>query len=95
MGPTLFKRIASDLTLPLYAFPFGVEDEDAGPSMDELLNYKLNFGLGQDRCSGVKPEAHEVSWFIEIKGRKRWVLYPPGRAPPGVRVVGVPRVGWL
>ena len=83
MGPTLFKRIASDLTLPLYAFPFGVEDEDAGPSMDELLNYKLNFGLGQDRCSGVKPEAHEVSWFIEIKGRKRWVLTPPSQPVTG------------
>jgi len=39
--------------------------------------------MGAEGCSGVKPEAHEPSWFVEIKGRKRWVLTPPSQPITG------------
>ena len=34
-------------------------------------------GLGTVRGVGVMPEAHRVSWFASVRGRKRWVLTPP------------------
>ena len=82
VGQTLFKHIAPDLTLPHYVFPHPIENVSAGPTMEELLGYKLNLGMGNSKCLGVQPEAHGVGWFVQIKGRKRWVLTPPSQNMP-------------
>ena len=37
----------------------------------------------------MSPEAHRVSWFAHLRGRKRWLLSPPDAAFPAAAIARV------
>ena len=39
--------------------------------------YVLQMGLGCGAGNGVAPERHGTAWFTSVRGRKRWVMWPP------------------
>ena len=65
--PFLGTRMAGDFKVPGYFLPMGL----------------FQMGMGQGgKGLGVPPEAHQMSWFAQIQGRKRWVLNAPNVQKP-------------
>jgi hypothetical protein len=65
-SPLLWSRLGRDYAIPAYLLPMQT----------------FQVGLGSGAGIGVPPEHHQASWFAQVRGRKRWLFYPPLQTPP-------------
>mmetsp|Transcript_26948 Transcript_26948/g.80797 ORF Transcript_26948/g.80797 Transcript_26948/m.80797 type:complete len:281 (+) Transcript_26948:348-1190(+) len=73
-GPALDEKL--EALVADYVFP------KCGGAWCAPENLAASFGVGGEN-SGVSFHTHGSGFGETLHGRKRWLLYPPGAAPPG------------